>query len=99
MEKQPRVLGAFRQCALHLVPRFSQLARRSQRPGKRIVTEDITARVKFCSRKSKRRLRRLVSRCEKERQRPRIAARAALAKLHFDSSRFIFTASCTQRLG
>src|ERR1043166_5905748 len=98
MEKQPRVLGAFRQCPLHLAVRFSQLACSSQRPGQRIVTEDITARVKFCSCKSKRRLWRLVSRREKERQCPGIAAGAALAKLRFDSKRFIFTANCAQSL-
>jgi len=67
MEKQPRVLGAFRQRPLHLGVRFSQLPCRRQRPSQRIVSEDITPRVKFCSRKAKRRFRRLVARREIER--------------------------------
>ena len=67
MEQQARVLGAFRQCALHFAKRFGDVACRGERPSQRVVSEDITARIKFCSRKSKRRLRRLVSRREIER--------------------------------
>ena len=98
MEQQPRVLGAFRQCLLHLAVRFSQLACRGQRPSQRVVSEDVAARIKFRSRESKRRLRILVSRREKERQCPGIATRAVLAKLRFDARRFVLAASCAQRL-
>src|SRR5262245_40977210 len=98
MEKQPRVLGAFCQRALHLAARLRQLACRRQRPGQSIVSEDITARIKFCSCKSKGSFRRLVSRCEIKRKRPRIAAGAAVAKLSFDLRRFVLTARRPQRL-
>src|SRR5262245_344683 len=79
--------------------RFRHLACCSQRPSQGIVTKDVTARVKFCSRESKRRLRRLVSRREIERQRSRIAGRAALAKLCFDIRRFVLLTGYAQRLG
>src|SRR5262245_59323993 len=99
MEKQPRVLGAFRQCELHLSLCFSQIACRSERPGQGIVTKDITTRTKFGSRKSKCCVRRHPSRREIHGQRPRIAARAMLVKVSFDLRRFGLLASYTQRLG
>src|SRR5206468_8084005 len=99
MEKEPRVFGAFCQCALHFAMRFGEVTCRSQRPGKGVVSEDVTARTKFSSRKSKRRPRILVSRREKQRQCPGIATRAVFPKLHFNSRRFVFAGSCAQRLG
>src|SRR4029434_1522708 len=96
MEKEPRVFGTFHQRALHFVVRFSQVACRGQRPRQGVVSEDIAARIKFLLRESKRRLRILVSRREKERQCAGIPARAVLPKLHLDSRRFVLAATYAQ---
>src|SRR5262249_47522287 len=98
MEKESPVLGAFCQCPLHLAARFSQVACCSQRPGQSVVTEDISARIKFRSREPKRSFGRLASRCEKQRQRTGIPGWAVLAKLRLNRRRFILPASYAQRL-
>src|SRR5262249_45534668 len=43
MEKEPAVFCAFRQCALHFIVRFLELACLGQRPRQSVVSEDITA--------------------------------------------------------
>src|SRR5262245_46338073 len=63
------------------------------------MSKDVTTRIKLCSCESKSRLRRLVSRCEEERQCPRIADRAVVSKLRFYFGCFLFAASSSQRFG
>jgi hypothetical protein len=68
VKKKPRVFRAFGQRVFHGPLRFRNVSRRRQRPGERIVAENVLAVIQFAPGQLKCGFRRLAARGEKQRK-------------------------------